>query len=203
MRITAAMCSGVALLGVFCPAMGVDQSAPIGFPLRFHSELIRLYIGNDSLEVDGLYQFISEDSSSGNSWLFYPFPVDSLLGGARMVRLEARDPAAGWADIPFRESSEPRGAYWHVPLGIADTLDIRAVYRQALLADYARYIVTSTKAWREPLSWARFEIHLPAGAKPETFSFPFVRQESDGKVFYSYEAFDFLPDRDITVEWTH
>jgi hypothetical protein len=78
---------------------------------------------------------------------------------------------------------------------------VHTIYRQALRGSYARYIVTTTKVWNEPLQHARFEIHLPPGAEPMRFSYPFVRQTDERGDYYLYETNDFWPDEDIVVEW--
>ena len=86
-------------------------------------------------------------------------------------------------------------------MSLGDTLEVRTVYRQSLLACYARYIVVTTRAWRRPLKKARFEVFLPEGVSPVRFSFPFELQASGERAFYMYETTDFMPDRDITIEW--
>ena len=86
-------------------------------------------------------------------------------------------------------------------VGSAGPLSVRSVYRQERRASYARYVVTTTSAWGRPLTHARFEIYLPAGARDMEFSFPFGRGEGEGGACYVYEAVDFMPSHDITVTW--
>ncbi|MBU1700412.1 MAG: hypothetical protein KJ970_20690 [Candidatus Eisenbacteria bacterium] len=45
----------------------------------------------------------------------------------------------------------------------------------------------------------RFWIHLPAGAEVIDFTYPFERAGAEGA--YTYQARNFLPDRDIIVRW--
>jgi hypothetical protein len=79
---------------------------------------------------------------------------------------------------------------------------VRTVYRQARRAAYGRYIVTTTGAWGEPRRSARFEIRLPAGARPLRFSHLLRGQTAGGRICYLFQASDFLPDRDIVFEWS-
>jgi hypothetical protein len=88
---------------------------------------------------------------------------------------------------------------WWLPGCGGDTIVAEAVYRQKVYAKYARYIVTTTRAWGRPLRHASFEIRLPPAAVPLDFSFPF--KPTDGGARYTYEASDFFPDRDIIVRW--
>ena len=173
-----------------------------GLPLQFDSELIRLYIVADSLEVDGIYRFLCDARAIPEMTLFYPYPQDSLLGGAHMLRLEARAPRGAWQPARFEEIPRAHGGRWWVPLDLGDSLEVRCVYRQALRATYARYIVTTTRHWQRPLSHARFEIYLPKGTSPTRFSFPFRSAQEAGVQYYFYEAEQFMPAADIIVEWT-
>ncbi len=173
-----------------------------GVPLEFDSELIRLFIVADSLEVDGIYRFLCHARGTQEMTLFYPYPQDSLLGGARMLRLEVRAAHGAWQPARFEEIPRAPGGRWWVPLNLGDSLEVRCVYRQALHTTYARYIVTTTRHWQRPLSHARFEIYLPPGATPTRFSFPFRVEQADGVQCYAYEAKSFMPAEDIIVEWT-
>ena len=193
-----------ALLGDGTPAaVAGDQERASSdlFSLRFDSERIELVVAADSVEVHSRYVLVARESTMRPTTLFYPFPVDSLLGGARLVSLTvaagARPPATARREVvPHLHGVR----FWLEP-GDADTLMVDAVYRQALRADYARYVVTTTRAWGRPLRHASFLIHLPAGATPLEFSFPFTRQDEAGEPVYTYEANDFYPDHDITVRW--
>jgi hypothetical protein len=189
------------------PAAQTEHQPPselnprIAMPLRFDAEVIRLRVTGDSLEVDGSYYFLCQGGRAPHTTLFFPYPRDSLLGEAHMVALECRCPRAAWQPMRFEEVPRSTGARWWVPLDLGDSLEVRACYRQALLGCYARYIVTTTKAWRQPLKHARFEIYLPDSARPVNFSYPFERHTAEEQTFYLYEATDFMPEWDITVEW--
>ncbi len=63
---------------------------------------------------------------------------------------------------------------------------------------YARYIVTATRPWSEPLRRTSFEVRLPPGALDPQFSYPFRRKGPSERV-WSCEARDFLPSEDIVV----
>ena len=170
--------------------------------ILFDSEVIKISVDGDSVEVDGVYRFLCQPEDSTSMALLYPFPFDSLLGGARMVSLKSRVPGNLWRPMMYREIPKRWVARWYLPACRPDTLEVRAVYRQEILTSYARYIVTTTRGWRRPLSHAAFEICLPEGTKPVKFSYPFeLKMSESGAYCYKYEAFDFMPDRDIWVQW--
>jgi len=169
--------------------------------LRFDTEVIRIHVEPDSLRIEGHYRFIVPEPRPGFQTLFYPYPSDSLLGGARTVSLEWRHGDQPWRALDFRELPNASGARWPVPLPDEGWVEVRTVYRQARLADYGRYIVTTTQGWARPLRQARFEIHLPPGAQPLTFSHPFTRAIAAGENYYLFEANEFFPERDIRFTW--
>ena len=178
-------------------------SSPIGeaFPLVFDSESIWIEVGEDSLEVRGTFTLRCREAIDRPIPLFFPLPVDSLLGGARMVSLAFRvggDSAAParWEDLPGAP-----GVRWWVPPCGGDSIVAEAVYRQKLLTGYARYILTTARLWGRPIRYAIFEIRLPTGAEPIEFSYPFEPRSDGGENSYVYEVRDLFPDRDIVVRW--
>ena len=205
----------VLLLAVICGPIAAPQAsggeqfpeaatrpAPqAGFPLRFDSEIIKLSVVGDSLEVDGTYLLACQSPFDRPIALFYPFPVDSLLGGARMIDGRARVGAKPWEPLRFQAIPGRDGVRWWVPPSDGDTITVQGRYRQAIRERYARYIVTTTRAWDRPLRHARFEIRLPGGAEPVEFSFPFVPTSDSVGVVFVWETDGFYPDRDITVRW--
>ena len=179
---------------------GTAVSNPIGeaFPLVFDSEWVRLDVVGDSLEVHTTFVFRCREPIHESIPLFFPFPRDSLLGGAHMVSLRFHPDAGGsgrWEEMPLD------GVRWWVPPCRGDSLVAEAVYRQKILARYARYIVTTARLWGRPLRYAEFEIRLPPRAEPVEFSYPFVRRGQGAKAYYAYETEGFFPDRDVVVRW--
>ncbi|MBD3160810.1 MAG: hypothetical protein GF346_01550 [Candidatus Eisenbacteria bacterium] len=182
-----------ALLGSIA---GPSASAPI----RFHSEVVRIEVGAqaDTVTVDGLYRFVVDPGVRAPRILFYPYPNDSLHGAARTVSLAEVDRHGERRPLAYREREGNRGVLWTLPPVDRDTLEIRTVYRQALRGCTARYIVTTTRAWKRPLAWARFEVRLPESVTDPEFNYPFRRGE-DG--VHRFEARRFLPERDVVVRW--
>ena len=215
--------SGVLLLALMSTHSPSSASGS-GFPIRFDSELIRLRIVGDSLEVEGDYLLLGARTTDEPAILFYPFPRDSLLGGARFVSAHVRareEESVSWLPLRFETARNGQGVRWWLPpCRSGETLLVRANYRQERRAHYARYIVTTTRAWREPLRRARFEITLPEGAIEPEFSDPFVPvkagsagdpaaneglparlEASEDATTWVWETTSFLPEHDISVQW--
>ena len=167
--------------------------------LEFDSEEIVIDLRGDVVEVTGTYHFGVAGGPVPAQPMLYPYPEDPLLGKARTLRLEWRQPDGRWAPLAFEELP-PRGVRWRLPATDSDTLTVRTVYRQAMLGTYARYIVTTTQAWGQPLRRASFEVRLPPGARDPTFSHPFQPKGPSVRV-WTYEARDFLPREDIVVRY--
>ena len=175
-------------------------SEPPGPAVLFHSEIIRIFIEPDSLRIEGRYFLEGTGEVERTVPLFYPYPEDERLGGARTLLLEGRT-TGDWVPLDFTEDPRGRGARWWIPVRPGSGLEVRTEYRQQRLDDYGRYIVTSTRAWGRPLEHARFEVYLPLQAVRPEFSHPFVRDpESAGQVWI-FELDNFWPERDIIVRW--
>lgn len=170
------------------------------FPVAFESEIIRIFIEPDSLRVEGLYHLRGVGDRQRVVNLNYPYPEDSKLGGARTDLLEARTDGP-WIPLGFSEMPDDRGALWHVPINPGSPVTVRTVYRQQRLSNYARYIVTTTRAWTRPLKHARFEIYLPSTVVPRKFSYDFQPGTGEFGPCWVYEEKDFWPHRDIWVSW--
>lgn len=202
----------VAMLSVGCFLLGAAPAqtvAPRG-PVSFDSEIVRLFVEPDTLEVEGIYLLLCDPRRVDQVTLFYPYPDRAYLGEARTLLLEARPPGGQWRELRFGEYPGRRslpsgdirgGARWWVPLTLGDSLEVRTVYRQALLDSCATYIVRTTSAWGRPLENARFEIHLPESYAPMEFSFPFRLVHAPEGTYYLYEASNFMPTSDIDVCW--
>jgi hypothetical protein len=177
---------------------GAAEDRPAG-RLEFDSEQIVIDVRGDVVEVTGTYHFRVAGGAVAAQPMLYPYPEDPLLGEARTLRLEWRQPDGRWAPLAFDELP-PRGVRWRLPGSDAGTLTLRTVYRQAMRSTYARYIVTTTQAWDRPLREASFEIRLPDGAMDPTFSYPF-RPKGPSVRVWTFEATDFLPREDIVVRY--
>jgi hypothetical protein len=190
-----AVIAGLSL--VLAPAVAAQGRPPDS--LHFDSEEILIDVRGDVVEVTGTYHFRVPSGRSTAQPILYPYPQDPLLGMARTLRLELSLADDRWVPIAFEELP-PRGVRWRLPAVASEHMTVRTVYRQAMRSTYARYIVTTTQTWGEPLRRANFEIRLPQGAKNPVFSHPF-RPKGPSVRVWTYEAENFLPREDIVVRY--
>ena len=167
--------------------------------LEFDSEEILIDLRGDAVAVTGTYHFRVAGGPVPAQPMLYPYPEDPLLGSGRTLLLEWRQPDGRWAPLAFEELP-PRGVRWRLPATESDSLTVRTVYRQAMRSTYARYIVSTTQTWGQPLRRASFEVRLPPGATDPTFSYPF-RPKGPSVLVWTYEARDFMPREDIVVRY--
>jgi len=200
----------VLLIGLSSETVTAGDHPSTRSPVLFDSEIVRLFVEGDTLEVEGIYLLLCSAQQTNMVTLFYPYPGRNHLGEAHTVLLQARPPGGEWRPLSFEEVDHQRtmptgeidgGARWWVPLDMGDSLEVRTVYRQALTADCATYIVTTTSAWGQPLKNVRFEIHLPQGLDPTSFSFPFRLVTPPSGTYYLFETSNFMPEVDIDVCW--
>lgn len=202
--------AGVFLCGFAAGAAAAGDRPLDRSPVLFDSEIVRLFVKGDTLEVEGIYLLLCNAQRSNTVTLFYPYPGRDYLGDAHTVLLQARPPGGEWRPLSFEEVDHKRtmptgeiigGARWWVPLDLGDSLEVRTIYRQGLTAECATYIVTTTSAWGQPLKNVRFEIHLPQELDPTSFSFPFRLVSPPSGTYYLYETSNFMPEVDIDVCW--
>jgi hypothetical protein len=185
------------------PAAEPVPSNPIGhaFSLVFDAEWVQLQVTGDSLEVRGTFVLLCREPVEESIALFFPFPRDSLLGGARMVSLRFRTDDD--ANVPGRWEALPGdpGVRWWMPPCPGDSIVAEFEYHQEILAEYARYVVMTARVWGRPLRYAGFEIRLPPGAEPTELSYPFERRGTGEETYWAWETEGFFPERDIVVRW--
>jgi hypothetical protein len=77
-----------------------------------------------------------------------------------------------------------------------------AYYRQPLRGKQARYIVTTTRAWKKPIDRASFRVAVPKQLPNVKLSYrPDRTEKTDSTVVYTFTRRRFYPDTDVIVTW--
>ncbi len=122
--------------------------------------------------------------------LFYPFPVDQYHLYPDSIEVEEMD---------FTRTRN--GVTFVVTLGPHETTQVNVAYRQTVLTNHARYILTTARKWGESISSALFTVTAPEGYeltlsyKPDS-----VRTENGRTICYIVER-DLFPDQELNVWW--
>lgn len=159
--------------------------------VHFAREEITMNVRAGSVEVWGLYHFENSAANPVTAGIFYPFPLDSVHGYPDSIALPGFDFVPGDSGISFKVRFEPQAED-----------SFLAYYRQPLRGKQARYIVTTTRAWRRAIDQARFRITVPAGFQDVRLSYkPDAKEETDSMVIYSFARRGFYPNQDVVVTW--
>lgn len=181
-----------------CDKAGPEPAAVPG-PVSFYREYVVVEPSAGRTRVVGDYYFRNVTEDSVTVEMSYPFPVDAhhaepLRIRAWLVEDDEERPIGFINDgdaIRWRMSFEPRSER-----------RVRVEYVQTISRNHAKYIVTTTKLWGQPIELAEFEFRVQRSLGELEFSFEPDRSEARGDtVIYFAKRVGFLPDRDLEVCW--
>jgi hypothetical protein len=160
--------------------------------ISFSRENLTFRIEDSFFYLNGTYFLRNEKAQSHEVTLFYPFPVDSLYGEVDSIILFNMN-----SNKEIKEyRTVPKGILFEIRVDSVTCLHIS--YRQKLLGNQARYILTTTRQWRKPLEEARYQLLVPQSLQIVTFSYPPDHmEETDGYTVYFWEKKSFLPGKDL------
>jgi len=169
-------------------------------PVRFDQEKIDVYAVDGQIRVQGLYHYRNRLPLPVTFSLGLPFPVDFLhavpsaysvsevaLNGSEIRKIATRN---YHGNVVFRLFFLPASEKW-----------LRVDYLQNVAASNGKYILRTTRAWKQSL--ARGEYVLRLGNSAELTSSNYALQKlSDGRVSsYSFTRENFFPADDWEFSW--
>ncbi len=168
-----------------------------------------------TLEVRGVYHFLSSSKDPLVASVFYPFPLDSthLYPDSieiRILNAERRAPNAGTPDSGLRRSDFGVRTFTRQDSGVAFRMRFQpgaedsffACYRQPIKTNSATYIVTTTRKWKRPIDLAQFRVTVPASFMDVVLTYsPDSVAKTESTVSYFFARKRFFPDRDVVVTW--
>jgi hypothetical protein len=166
-------------------------------PLRFVKEKIDFTADHGAVVVAGEYYFANPSADSCRAIIEYPIVSGSMQSSADSIRL------TGASDGKALDFDSHRGGLRFVlVLAPFERKAIRIRYRQAVRSRRFEYLLTSTAAWGRALDLAEYRIRLPGGCSLKSCSLAVdgTRFE-DGRVVLSIRRENFMPDRNLVVEW--
>jgi hypothetical protein len=180
-------------LGIVSSALGV--SAAMLPSWSFVGERVRMQVTESEFVVDGYYEF-ERGAPEEDLVLRYPFPSDTTFGTPELLHssvITSQGPRA------MGIVSGPDG--WRLVLKSSwgRNVSVHIIYRQAMLASHATYVLTSTRDWGRPLGRAVLEVCLPAESKADISPRLPRLEVHDGAQVRWAEFRDWLPEGDLTV----
>ncbi len=180
-----------------CSTDGLEPAG--GGPIRFYREYVRVEPSPGRTRVVGLYYFRNTSEEPVETGMVYPFPVDRHhMPPFRIRAWEKRGDTFGLIGFVHGDDS----IQWRTSFAPGEEKIVRIEYVQEIKRNHAVYIVTTTKAWGEPIELAEFEFRIPAGLDSVEFSFEPDHVESAGDTAVHFlKRTHFFPDSDLTVTW--
>lgn len=171
-----------------CRALTPDSPSAV---LHFAREEIRMNIRPGAVEITGMYHFTNTLPNPATAVIFYPFPRDSFHAYPDSVSIPGYELERSDSGVSFKMRFRPQ---------VEDSF--LAYYRQPLRGRQARYIVTTTRAWKRAIDQAQFRITVPTNFKGVKLSYkPDAISRTDSTVTYSFTRRSFYPDKDVIVTW--
>ena len=166
--------------------------------LQFYEEALFFEIRDGYFEVDGQYYFKNSGSHDIHQILFYPFPLDEMHGKIDSVFIT--DIAGFEEDLIINQTE--KGVSFRLSIEAGKEKIYRIYYRQRAPDRRAKYILTTTGQWGQPLKKAFYQLKMPSDISITYFSYPPDKEEKQRnyRIYYWYME-SFMPDKDFVVEW--
>lgn len=179
----------ILLIIFICGLAGCKCKKPT-LPVQFKREIISLTIDSSEITVEGKYYFKNRTKIPKLMKLFYPFPVDEKHFYPYYIDVKNSN---------FEYTKD--GINFMVRLNPLEEKEDIVKYSQKIADRNAKYILTTTKEWKEPLENAQFIIDLPLAFKPVISYKPDSTIIKDNRMFYYIEKKNLFPDTDLIVSW--
>jgi hypothetical protein len=165
--------------------------AAAALALRFVAESVSIAAAETDFTVEGQYTFERDAGDASLVVLEYPF----LFGNAEVSSLRAFG-----ADIIESDAARAALRLAFEPRQTRATVRVR--YVQRLGARRAAYLVTSARAWGQPITDARFSVNAPrAWGKPRS-SWPLPAEQcADARCTWAWSLRDFRPEVNLELHW--
>ena len=185
-------------LVVICFFIILKTSFVFSQSLQFYEEALFFEIRDGYFEVDGQYYFRNSGNRDIHQILFYPFPLDEMLGEIDSVFIT--DVGGFEEDLIINQTE--KGVSFRLSIEAGKEKIYRIYYRQRTPNRKAKYILTTTAQWGRPLKKAFYQLKIPSDISVTYFSYPPDKEEkqSNNQIYYWYME-SFMPDKDFIVEW--
>jgi len=160
------------------------------YPIEFFKEEVRMEITSSTVMVNGHYFFRNRTLEKKLVKLYYPFPVDEYHLYPDSVDVKGMN---------FKRVGD--GLVFLLEMGPRESTDVKVAYRQALLTNHARYILTSAREWGEPIAAALFIVTAPRGYELTLSYRPDSVAEVEEKTICYFVRNDLFPEKELDVWW--
>jgi len=181
-----------------CGQTGPGPNAVRG-PVRFYREFVIVEVAEGRTSVEGRYYFRNASDDSVEASMSYPFPVDAHHSPPTNIELFRVEGDTLWP-MGFRQRQDH--IIWRMRMTPRGEQQALVRYSQRTPRGRAKYIVTTTRLWDEPIELAEFEFRVPVTLRGVQTSFePETVATRNDTVFYRVSWTGFMPDQDLEVRW--
>jgi hypothetical protein len=190
---------------VFCP-LAANDNLSLKSPQRtggvdFYKEEITLVVKDCRATISGEYYFCNNSNKEGVFPISFPFFIDSLTSYPDKIKAYGIEKGKT-IKLKLNKDKKSGSITIQIPLKSKATTIWHLNYSQKIQSTHARYIITSTNAWRLPLLEATYRFIAPVDFDsirvwPEADS---TFKESTRQVFIAHKR-DFMPHQDMEIFW--
>ncbi|MBN1186912.1 MAG: hypothetical protein JXB49_31840 [Bacteroidales bacterium] len=165
--------------------------------LEFYKEDLVFEVIKSNFVVEGAYYFCNTSADAVKQLIWYPFPEDSMLFG----EIDSVSIFSGNVPVSFY-TRKMSGVGFSIEIKPFESKCYNIYYSQQILGNKAEYILLTTQSWGKPLKSAKYKVLLPEDLQLDSLSYPYDTSyiHKNKQVFY-WEQSDFLPDKNIIVEF--
>lgn len=156
----------------------------------FYRERITITCHEREVEIEGIYYFRNLTGGTITMTIQYPFPVDAQHPFPHEIAVE---------NYSFRKDS--LNIYLHMSMTPGEEKTIRFFYKQFHYNKSAKYILSSTQYWDNPIQQADFFISVPQAWKTGISLVPSRTDVKEGRVIYYLSRQNFYPKEDLVITW--
>lgn len=180
----------------------ISAQPPTGFsrPVDFFKEEIVLTVSDSVATVNGVFYFRNNRDRDRPFPVLFPFYVDSVTHFPHEIKVYIIN-GNDTLTVNFEPLVERGAIRMGIPMKSNDVTVWHLDYSQKIESPRARYILTSTSAWKKPLEEAAYYFVVP-----KTFDVVSIWPEPDSsggdeiKTLWCHKT-DFMPDRDMEIIW--
>lgn len=193
------------LLGILSVS-GITQENPRIVPRKpsvaFFQEEITLSVSDSISRVEGVYHFRNNSDRDFVMPVIFPFYIDSTTQFPDLIEPFWVDSLGQKYQIPYTEIRKAGIIRMGIPLVAGKERSWHLNYEQKISAKRAVYIITTTAAWKNPLTQATYTFVTPENFKVvRAWPKPDTTFRKDNHIYRQCVKHDFMPDRDMEIIW--
>ena len=167
-----------------------------GQNISFYGEDLNFHLTNETFEVDGLYYFRNNSGDEIKQMLFYPFPDIAIYGQISFIKINIEGDTTS-----MLATQSAKGSLFKVKVPANGKVAYRINYGQKIKSNTAKYIITTTQAWKAPFEFAKYSLSFPENISIDSVSIvPDSSTIQEGEHKYFWQRKEFMPDKDF-VFW--